>query len=184
MEFLSGREESDLVIMLISGGGSTLLCLPEAPMTCTDESLLFEELTAKGATIQDINTCASISRRRAAAGSRRGVSGRGRRRSSSLTCRGMTSPPSPPARRCLTPQPSTTREHVLAKYGIDVRSDCSSSKRRRKQKYFERVTNILFPHQSRRALRDGERGAARGYAADIADDHFSGEAREIGRADR
>ena len=49
IEFLSEREKDDLVIMLISGGGSTLLCLQKAPMTCEDESVLFNELTAKGA---------------------------------------------------------------------------------------------------------------------------------------
>ena len=56
MEFLADRTEDDLVIMLISGGGSTLLCLPAAPMIYLDESTLWSELTAKGATIQDINT--------------------------------------------------------------------------------------------------------------------------------
>ncbi len=56
VELLSDRREDDLVLMLISGGGSTLLCLHDAPMTCLDESMLFGELTAKGATIRDINT--------------------------------------------------------------------------------------------------------------------------------
>ncbi|MDO8566794.1 MAG: glycerate-2-kinase family protein, partial [bacterium] len=55
MEFLAGRIESDLVIMVVSGGGSTLLCLPEASMTCLDEGTLFTELTERGASIQEIN---------------------------------------------------------------------------------------------------------------------------------
>mgnify|MGYP001572819053 CR=1 FL=1 len=55
LEFLSGREESDLVIMLISGGGSALLCAPVGPMTSADESALFSGFTAPAASIQDIN---------------------------------------------------------------------------------------------------------------------------------
>ena len=35
IEFLSGRTESDLVLMLISGGGSALLCLNKPP--CDDD---------------------------------------------------------------------------------------------------------------------------------------------------
>ena len=41
LDFLAGRREDDLVLMLISGGGSTLLCSPRAPMTCLDERTLF-----------------------------------------------------------------------------------------------------------------------------------------------
>ena len=56
MEFLAEREATDLVLILVSGGGSTLLCSHEAPMTCLDESSLFTELTGKGAPIQELNT--------------------------------------------------------------------------------------------------------------------------------
>lgn len=56
LTFLALRDASDLVLMLISGGGSTLLCAPEGAMTANDESALFHDLTTKGASIQEINT--------------------------------------------------------------------------------------------------------------------------------
>lgn len=52
---LKDLNENDLVIFLISGGGSTLLCQPEN-MTCLDEAKLIKTLFAKGADIQKINT--------------------------------------------------------------------------------------------------------------------------------
>ncbi len=54
--FLSERTEEDLVLMHISGGGSTLLCQPDVPGTCVGERVLFEMLTRKGGSIQEINT--------------------------------------------------------------------------------------------------------------------------------
>lgn len=53
---LEGLTEDDLVIFVISGGGSTLLCLPSDNRTCVDEKMIVQELFAKGATIQEINT--------------------------------------------------------------------------------------------------------------------------------
>lgn len=55
LERLSGSDERDLVIFVISGGGSTLLCLPD-DMGCTEESNILQALTRAGATIQEINT--------------------------------------------------------------------------------------------------------------------------------
>lgn len=52
---LSGLTEKDLVIFVISGGGSTLLCQPQ-DMTCYNEADLLKILFEKGATIQEINT--------------------------------------------------------------------------------------------------------------------------------
>jgi len=54
-EMLKGLTEDDLVVMLISGGGSTLLCQPHDSMTCTDEARVFEELTHAGAPIHEMN---------------------------------------------------------------------------------------------------------------------------------
>lgn len=56
VEKLKGLSEDDLVLIFVSGGGSTLLCLPEEGATCVDESLILQALFKKGATIQEINT--------------------------------------------------------------------------------------------------------------------------------
>ena len=55
LALLSGMTDKDTVIMLISGGGSTLLCSPVFG-TCTDEIMLLKQLFNVGATIQEINT--------------------------------------------------------------------------------------------------------------------------------
>lgn len=54
IKMLEGLTERDLVIFLISGGGSTLLCQPQK-MTCEDESTILKKLFEKGATIEEIN---------------------------------------------------------------------------------------------------------------------------------
>lgn len=55
IELLSSATEKDLVIFIISGGGSTLLCYPEA-MTCIDETEILKYLYLAGVGIRDINT--------------------------------------------------------------------------------------------------------------------------------
>ena len=53
---LSGLTHDDLVLFIISGGGSTLLCLPEEGSVCLDESLIVSELFRAGASIKELNT--------------------------------------------------------------------------------------------------------------------------------
>lgn len=55
LELLKNLTEDDMVLMLISGGGSTLLCQPHDSMTCTDEAHVFDALTRAGAPIGDMN---------------------------------------------------------------------------------------------------------------------------------
>lgn len=55
IDLLKGTEEKDLVIILVSGGGSSLLCQPEN-FTCFDERKINECLFRAGAPIQKINT--------------------------------------------------------------------------------------------------------------------------------
>jgi len=55
IDLLKGTEEKDLVIIVVSGGGSSLLCQPEN-LTCFDERKIDECLFRAGAPIQKINT--------------------------------------------------------------------------------------------------------------------------------
>jgi glycerate 2-kinase len=55
IELLEKSEEDDLVIFLISGGGSTLLCQPKEH-TCESEAELVKCLYLEGAVIGEINT--------------------------------------------------------------------------------------------------------------------------------
>lgn len=53
---LSGLTAEDLVLVIVSGGGSTLLCLPDAGGACLEERIIVQTLSAAGATIQEMNT--------------------------------------------------------------------------------------------------------------------------------
>lgn len=55
INLLEQTSERDVVIAVISGGGSTLLCQPKTHRA-EDEAQLFTYLTSKGTTIQELNT--------------------------------------------------------------------------------------------------------------------------------
>ncbi|MBU2101540.1 DUF4147 domain-containing protein [Patescibacteria group bacterium] len=52
---LKGATEKDMVIFIISGGGSTLLCLPDDGGSCDAEAGVLKILFNKGADIEEIN---------------------------------------------------------------------------------------------------------------------------------
>lgn len=52
---LKHTEKDDLVIVVVSGGGSALLCWP-TELSCSEMTLMTKTLMKKGATIQEINT--------------------------------------------------------------------------------------------------------------------------------
>src|SRR3989344_8388209 len=56
IETLDKLSPEDTVLFIISGGGSTLLCLPQSGADCAIEKRLDEELFRAGASIQEINT--------------------------------------------------------------------------------------------------------------------------------
>lgn len=182
MEFLSGRREDDLVLFFISGGGSTLLCLHNAPMTCADESGLFKALTASGAPIQDINAVRKhISHARGgglafAAYPAEVIS----LIASDVPGNDLRVVASGPTVR----DSSTVADAkaVLAKYKITAPANVAFIETPKEQKYFDRVTNILFlsNRDALRAMHD--EAARREYEATVADDRFAGEARDIGES--
>lgn len=55
VEFVKYAQEDDLIIAVICGGGSSLLCDP-ANMSCTDLAAVAHKLLLSGASIQQINT--------------------------------------------------------------------------------------------------------------------------------
>ncbi|XP_067134351.1 glycerate kinase [Centruroides vittatus] len=56
VSLVSGLDSRDLLIVLISGGGSALLPSPLPPVTLEEKQTLIKQLTAKGATIQELNS--------------------------------------------------------------------------------------------------------------------------------
>lgn len=57
IHLLKEVRSDDLIIFIVSGGGSTLLCAPPRnSFSFSDEQKIFTALTAQGATIQELNT--------------------------------------------------------------------------------------------------------------------------------
>ncbi|MCX6787095.1 MAG: DUF4147 domain-containing protein [Candidatus Kaiserbacteria bacterium] len=180
LEFVSDLRTEVLVIFLISGGGSTLLCSYDAPMTSVDESKLFQELTAKGASIQEMNTVRKHTSRARGGGLARAAYPA---EIISLTVSDVPRNDIQFISSGPTIRDSSTAddaEKVLAHYGIALPPNVSFIETAKEEKYFERATNILFltSEDALSAMRD--EATRRGYAAEIVDEQFAGEARAIG----
>ncbi|MDP2655734.1 MAG: DUF4147 domain-containing protein [bacterium] len=181
VEFLSERNESDLIIMLVSGGGSTLLCLPPAPMTYVNESELFKELTARGAPIQDLNTV-----RKHISLARGGTLAKAAYPAEVISLIVSDVPDNDIASIASGPTvlDSSTiadAQAILAKYGIETSTNVVFIETPKEKKYFERVTNVLFITNQDALSAMKDEAEKRGYTATIVNDHFDGEARVTGR---
>ena len=181
MEFLSDCREDDLVIFLISGGGSTLLCLPEAPMSFADESALFKQLTSQGAPIQEMNIM-----RKHLSSARGGGLARAAYPAEVISLIVSDVPgnniefiSSGPTVK----DTSTVAEakEILKKYEIDS-DKIVFIETPKEEKYFERVTNILFLSNSDALSAMLGEATKRGYSAEIVDEKYSGEARMVGNS--
>lgn len=180
VEFLSDKTENDLVIFFISGGGSTLLCLPQTPTTYSDESELFKKLTNKGAPIQDLNTVRKhISRARGGALAEAAYPAEVISLIfSDVPGNDIHTIASGPT--VLDTSTIVDAQSVLAKYNIDVSSNIKFIETPKDQKYFERVTNLLFLSNLDALAAMRAESARHGYMTTVVDDHFTGEAREVG----
>jgi len=181
ISLLSGCTEDDLVLMLISGGGSTLLCLTEAPMTCTDESALFSSLTARGASIQDINTV-----RKHTSAARGGGLAKAAYPAQVLSLVVSDVPGNDMAFIASGPtvQDMSTIEDaraILARYEVQPPEGFEFLETPKDRKYFDRADTVLFLTNEDALLAMKEEAARRGYAATIMDDHVTGEAAQVGR---
>ena len=178
--FLADKNENDLVIFVVSGGGSTMLCLPQDPMTADAESALFQELTGKGAPIQEMNTVRKhISRARG------GALAAASYPAEVISLIFSDVPDNDVATISSGPtalDSSTVRDAqaILTKYGIEAK-DVEFIETQKDEKYFTHVTNILI--LSNKDALSGMKGEAvrRGYETTIVNEHFTGEARDIGR---
>lgn len=176
---LKGATEQDLVLLLISGGGSTLLCLHDAPMTCLDEKVLFDELTDKGATIQELNTV---------------------RKHISLARGGGLAKAAYPAEAIsliVSDVPGNDIEFiasgptvrdtssiddaraVLARYSLPVPAEVAFIETPKEEKYFTRVTNLLFLTNNDALEAMTAAAAGSGYSPRVVSDRLCGEARDL-----
>lgn len=179
---LEQATERDLILTVISGGGSALLCLPH-DMTCTALERITKALMKSGATIQELNTV---------------------RKHLSDIQGGQFAKLAHPARVVAlifsdvpgddlsviasgpTVRDETSKEdaeRILANYGVQTfceLPDCKVVETPKEETWFEHVDNILVL-TNRTALTAMAREAeARGYAAKIVTTQLVGEANDVG----
>lgn len=182
-EMLEGATERDLVIALISGGGSALLCLPH-DIKCEVLAKITKELMKKGANIEEMNTV---------------------RKHLSLIQGGQFAQIAYPAKIISlifsdvpgddiatiasgpTVLDTTTKkdaQDVLSKYGVSTDCDlpdCEIIETPKDKKYFENVENVLLLTNETALYAMKEKALELGYVAQIVDTKLQGEARDVGR---
>jgi len=164
----------DLLLALISGGGSSLLSLPAPGVTMAELKSLTGRLLKSGADIQEINTVrkhlSAIAGGRLAAASRAPVV--------ALIISDVTGDdPTHIASGPCAPDPTTVQDAkaVLAKYGIEFQGPFSESPKTGKAK------NQVIATAYRSLEAAAQVFQRQGFRPEILGDTITGEAREVGR---
>lgn len=182
IKFLKGLEKTDLVISLISGGGSALLCQP-TDFDHVDEKNILQFLFKAGATIQEINTI------RKHLSKARGGGLAYHAHPASVISLIFSDVPGDELEFVAsgpTIKDSTTVEEakeVLIRYNlwqkhpISINSFIETPK---KDYLFNNVSNILFISNKTALQKMSDKANELGFSARIADTQMTGEAREVG----
>jgi hydroxypyruvate reductase len=175
-----GLDPQDLLLALVSGGGSALLSLPGEGVTMAGLRAVTRELLRCGATIQEINTVrkhlSAIQGGRLAAASRAPVL--------ALIISDVTGDdPTHIASGPCAPDPTTCGDAavVLAKYGMPAAGAFSETPKPG-DPLFERVENRVIATARRSLDAAAAFFRAQGVAAEILGDAIIGEAAEVGRS--
>ena len=164
----------DLLLVLISGGGSSLLSLPAPGVTMAQLKALTGELLRSGAEIREMNTVrkhlSAIAGGRLAAASRAPVT-------ALIISDVVGDDPTHIASGPCAPDPTTIDDAkaVLARYGIDFRGPFSESPKTSK------ATNTVIATALRSLEAAAEVFRKSGIKPVILGDTITGEARDVGR---
>ncbi len=182
MAMLEECGEEDLVICVVSGGGSALLCYPH-DMSCETETTIISALTVKGATIQELNTV------------RKHISevkgGRLAKLLHPATCISLIFSDVPGNDLGMVASGPTVKDNttnadaalILKKYNILEMCQmpkCQLLETPKENKYFERVHNILFVSSQTALAAMSETAEDLGFQVKIFDPAFVGEAKKLG----
>jgi glycerate 2-kinase len=180
LEQVRGLGPDDLLLGLVSGGGSSLLSLPAPGVPMEGLKAMTRELLRCGAPIQEMNTVrkhlSAIQGGRLAAACRAPVL--------ALIVSDVTGDdPTHIASGPCAPDPTTIADAqgVLRKYGIVAPGPFAETPKPG-DPLFARVENRVIATARRSLEAAAEVFAARGYAPTILGDDITGEAREVGRA--
>lgn len=184
VHMLSGITERDLVLVVVSGGGSALLCIPHE-MNCSRIQEITMALWKGGATISEVNTVRKhISD--IAGGQLAEIMYPATVVSfifSDVPGDDMSVVASGPTVRDVTTV--LDAEHILAKYDVLTQCqfpDCQVSETPKDKKYFKKVTNILIVTNKIALLAMEARAKALEYHAEIRDTALEGIAADLGAA--
>jgi glycerate-2-kinase len=182
VKLLSGTTERDLVIVVISGGGSALLCSPYN-ISCETLTRITKTMMQKGATIEEVNTV---------------------RKHLSKVQGGQLAKIAHPARVValifsdvpgddlsliasgpVTKDNTTSADAERLLLAYDVMNlceipECSVTETPKEDKYFEHVSTILLVNNQRGLVAMQKKASALGYEAIIKDAEIQGEARSLG----
>ena len=182
-KMVQGLTKDDLVIALISGGGSSLLALPTDGITLDDKRAVNAALLKSGAPVNEMN----IVRKHLSAikGGRLAAAAYPARVETLVISDVPGDDVSAVASGPTVPDPSTFAEAraIVAKYGIEVPASVSRHLAEAKSETPKRLTNaratlIASPQKSLQAAAQVAREA--GYKPLILGDSIEGEAREVG----
>ena len=182
-KMVQGLTKDDLVIALISGGGSSLLALPADGITLDDKRAVNAALLKSGAPINEMN----IVRKHLSAikGGRLAAAAYPARVETLVISDVPSDDVSAVASGPTVPDPSTFAEAraIVAKYAIEVPASVSRHLQEAKSETPKRLTNaratlIASPQKSLLAAAQVAREA--GYKPLILGDSIEGEAREVG----
>jgi glycerate 2-kinase len=183
VELLRGAGADDLVLCVVSGGGSVLLCLPPGDGTPEAERDVFLALTRAGATIQEINTVRKHSS--LARGGQLARYAHPARVVSLIFSDVPGAPPdfvaSGPTLRDATTVGDATR--VLARYapaGWDGAAPLVLVETPKEPRYFERGRVAVLGSNDVALQAMATRAAELGYASAVVTATLAGEARDVG----
>lgn len=179
---LKEADEKDLIIFLISGGGSTLLCIPSND-NCENESFILSKLFAVGANIQEINVV-----RKHLSFARGGHLARYAYPAKSVALIFSDVPGNDLSFVASGPtvMDNTTikdAENILHKYEIFeecILGGCGLIETPKEEKYFENVTNVIVMSNITALNAMCDKAKELGFNASVVTDRIEGEAREVG----
>ena len=184
-QMVQGLTEDDLVLCLISGGGSALLALPAEGVTLEDKQAMNKALLASGATISEMNTV-----RKHLSAIKGGRLARAAHPAKVVALMISDVPgddPSIIASGPTVPDPSTNADAlaIIEKYGIDVPENMRRVLEKNDETpkpgdaCFERVENVMIatPQASLEAAAEVARQA--GVTPVILGDSIEGESRDV-----
>ncbi len=178
LQMVQGLTERDLVLVLVSGGGSALLCLPH-DMNCQNLTQITQELMQNGADIYELNTVRKHLSE---------VQGGGLAKIlfpaqvvsfifSDVLGNDISMIASGPT--VLDQTTVADAQKVLEKYSIELGQELLETPK--DPKYFEKVNNILVVSNHNALIAMQEKAKTLGYQTTIVTETLSGEAKRVGQ---